>query len=61
MQSDLEAERRVTTRQWAKWEVQIRLVLEATAGMYGDLQGIAGRSLEEIDALGPGLLSAESS
>jgi len=61
MQSDLEAERRVTTRQWAKREVQIRLVLEATAGMYGDLQGIAGWSLEEIDALGPGLLLAESS
>ena len=59
MQSDLETERRVTTRQWAKREEQIRLVLEATAGMYGDLQGIAGMSLEEIDALGAGLLLAE--
>jgi hypothetical protein len=59
MQSDLETERRVTTRQWAKREEQIRLVLEATAGMYGDLQGIAGKSLEEIDALGAGLLLAE--
>jgi hypothetical protein len=27
--------------------------------MYGDLQGIAGKSLEEIDALGAGLLLAE--
>jgi hypothetical protein len=60
MQSDLEAERRVITRQWAKRDEQIRLVLEATAGMYGDLQGIAGRGLEEIEALGPGLLLTEN-
>jgi hypothetical protein len=24
-------------------------MVDATAGMYGDLQGIAGRALEEID------------
>jgi hypothetical protein len=60
MQGDLETERRVTTKQWAKREEQIRLVLEATAGMYGDLQGIAGRSLEEIEALEPGLLLTEN-
>jgi hypothetical protein len=28
--------------------------------MYGDLQGIAGRGLEEIEALGPGLLLTEN-
>lgn len=60
MQDDLDKGRKVITRQWAKREEQIRLVLEATAGMYGDLQGIAGQSLEEIEALGPGLLLAES-
>ena len=60
MQGDLETERRVTTKQWAKREEQIRLVLEATAGMYGDLQGIAGRSLEEIEALEPWLLLTEN-
>ena len=38
----------------------IRLVLEATSGMYGDLQGIAGTSLEKIEALGDRLLLAES-
>ncbi len=26
-------------------------VLEATSGMYGDLQGIAGQNLKDIDAL----------
>jgi hypothetical protein len=25
--------------------------MQATVGMYGDLQGIAGRSLQEIDGL----------
>ena len=38
-------------RLWAKREEQIRGVVEATAGLYGDLQGIAGRSLLEIDGL----------
>jgi hypothetical protein len=36
---------------WAKREEQIRGVVESTAGLYGDLQGIAGRSLLEIDGL----------
>ncbi len=51
MQDDLEKERKMMTKQWAKREEQIRCVVDATAGMYGDLQGIAGRSLQEIDAL----------
>src|SRR5262249_2733766 len=38
MQSDLEKERTAITRMWAKREKQIRGVIEATAGMYGDLQ-----------------------
>jgi hypothetical protein len=51
MHEDLEKERKTMTRLWAKREEQIRGVIEATAGMYGDLQGIAGRSLQEIDGL----------
>lgn len=51
MQEDLDRERRATVRLWAKREEQIRGVIEATAGMYGDLQGIAGRTLEEIEGL----------
>jgi hypothetical protein len=38
-------------RLWAKREEQIRCVVESTAGLYGDLQRIAGRSLLEIDGL----------
>lgn len=51
IQDDLEQERRTMTRLWAKREAQIRGVIEATCGMYGDLQGIAGRSLQEIEGL----------
>ena len=36
---------------WAKREQQIRGVIESTAGMYGDLQGIAGKALEEIEGI----------
>ena len=35
----------------AKRDTELLSVLEATTGMYGDLQGIAGRSLKDIDAL----------
>lgn len=51
MQEDLDKERKMMTRQWAKREEQIRGVIEATAGMYGDLQGIAGKTLQEIEGL----------
>lgn len=51
MQEDLDRERRSTTRMWAKREEQIKGVIETTAGLYGDLQGIAGKSLQEIDGL----------
>lgn len=51
MQEDLEKERRNMTRTWAKREEQIRGVIESTAGMYGDLQGIAGRTLQQIEGL----------
>jgi hypothetical protein len=51
MQGDLDKERKTMTRLWAKREEQIRCVIESTAGMYGDLQGIAGKTLQEIDGL----------
>lgn len=51
MQEDLERERKTMTKQWAKREEQIRGVIESTAGMYGDLQGIAGKTLQEIEGL----------
>ncbi len=51
MREDLDRERKVITKQWAKREEQIERVMQGTVGMYGDLQGIAGRSLQEIDGL----------
>jgi hypothetical protein len=51
MQSDLDEEKRVTTRRWAKRDKQIARVIESTGGMYGDLQGLLGTSLETIPAL----------
>jgi hypothetical protein len=59
MQDDLDKERKVIMRQWAKRSEQIECVMGATVGMYGDLQGIAGKSIQEIEGLelpilGPG-------
>ena len=51
MQEDLDKEKRAIMKQWAKREEQIERVMGATVGMYGDLQGIAGKSLQEIDGL----------
>jgi hypothetical protein len=51
MREDLDKERRVMMKQWAKREEQIGRVMQATVGMYGDLQGIAGKTLQEIEGL----------
>ena len=51
MQEDLDKEKKAITKQWAKREEQIERVMGATVGMYGDLQAIAGKSLQEIDGL----------
>ena len=51
MQEDLDRERKAIMKQWAKREEQIMRVMGATVGMYGDLQGIADKSLQEIEGL----------
>ena len=51
MQEDLDKEKKAITKQWAKREEQIERVMGATVGMYGDLQAIAGKSLQEIEGL----------
>jgi hypothetical protein len=51
LRKDLDTERKWMNKQWAKRDRELTTVLEATSGMYGDLQGIAGRSLQEIDLL----------
>jgi hypothetical protein len=58
MQDDLDKERTSTTRMWAKRQKQIEAIATSTAGLFGDLQGIVGRSLHEIEGLEMPLLDA---
>jgi hypothetical protein len=51
MQTDLDRERKTMMRLWAKREEQLKGVLDSTAGLYGDLQGIAGRAMQDIESL----------
>ena len=51
MQDDLNSEKKAIQKQWAKRQTQIENVMQSTVGMYGDLQGIAGKSLQEIEGL----------
>ncbi|MEI6168699.1 MAG: DUF2130 domain-containing protein [bacterium] len=51
MKEDLDKEKKVITKQWAKRDEQIERVMQATVGMYGDMQGIAGKTLQEIEGL----------
>lgn len=66
MKEDLDKERKAITKQWAKRAQQIERVTESTVGMWGDLQGMVGKSLQEIDGLelealeAPGNIEKES-
>ena len=60
MQEDLDKEKKAITKQWAKREEQIDRVMQATVGMYGDLQGIAGKTLQEIEGLEMKVLESDS-
>ena len=51
MQEDLDKEKKAIMKQWSKRETQIGRVMQSTVGMYGDLQGIAGKTLQEIEGL----------
>lgn len=51
MRSDLEKEKRVMNQQWAKREKDLERVMLASTGLYGDLKGIAGQTLQQIDDL----------
>lgn len=61
MQNDLGREKKAIQKQWAKREVQIENVMSATVGMYGDLQGIAGASLPQIEQLEINAIAFEDS
>lgn len=58
MREDLDRERKFMTKQWAKREQQITVAIGATVGMVGDMQGIAGRAIKEIDGLDMQLLGS---
>lgn len=49
MKADLDKEKRSLMAHWAKREKELEKVLSATTGMYGDLLGIAGAEISEIE------------
>jgi len=51
LQTELDKERRSMERVWSRREKQLKRAVINTAGMYGDLQGIVGASLPEIEHL----------
>ena len=51
MQDDLAKERIAIEKQWSKRSKQLELMMKATTGLYGDLQGIAGGSVPEINGM----------
>jgi hypothetical protein len=63
MKADLDTEKRSFNRIWNKREKEIEKVIMSTSNMYGDLQGIIGGSLPEIEQLslddGDGLADLE--
>lgn len=61
MRKDLDDEKRALMRQWSKREKQLDFVVQGLSGFYGDLQGIAGQSIEGIEVLRlPGSPNGES-
>src|SRR5581483_170063 len=51
LKGDLEKEKQLYTKIWAKREKQIQRVLDSTLGLHGDLEGLMGRELPEIASL----------
>lgn len=51
MQDDLTKEKAQAMSHWAKREKQIFKVMENTVSLYGDVRGIAGTAVKEIEAL----------
>lgn len=51
LQEELEKEKRWFGIKWARQEKEIRKIIDHTHGMYGDFQGVVGKSLPEINIL----------
>jgi hypothetical protein len=60
MRTDLDEEKRIATRRWARREKQLDLIIGNTSGMYGGLQGLIGTSMQPIPALEAGESEPES-
>ena len=56
MQAQLEKEKRVMTKIWKERDKQIQRITTNTVGMYGDIRGIIGKSIPEIQSLELGLI-----
>ncbi|ADV63470.1 Protein of unknown function DUF2130 [Isosphaera pallida ATCC 43644] len=51
LQDDLDKEKKFMQKQWSKREKQLEIIDLNMSGLYGDLEGIVGRSLPEIEGL----------
>ena len=51
MQAGLEKEKRAITLQWNKRQKQLDQAITSTVGLFGDLQGIMGSGLQEIEEM----------
>jgi hypothetical protein len=60
MRKDLESEKLATSRLWAKRDKQLNGLMVQTAGVYGDVQGIVGKSMPEVDGLNVPLIEGGS-
>lgn len=51
MREDIDKERKFMVKSWAKREAQVNTMIESTVGMVGDLHGIMGQAMPEIEAI----------
>jgi hypothetical protein len=51
MQEDLDAEKRAMTKQWAKKQRRMEILMTELASTWGDLQGIVGKGMAELHGL----------
>ena len=58
MHKDLESEKLALSRLWAKRQKQLNNLMTQTAGVYGDVQGIVGKSMPEVEGLTIPLIEA---
>ena len=59
MQADLESEKRAFNKHWNKRQKQLDRAIASTTGLFGDLQGIIGNGLQEIEGMSTLALEAD--